>query len=67
MKSWLRRIRGAIGVGLTWAIGWGGFGSLYWFIRTGSEFGVDVALSLGAGKAAADVGLTAEERQALLG
>ncbi|MFG1691566.1 hypothetical protein ACGF5M_05390 [Gemmatimonadota bacterium] len=23
MKSWLRRIRGAIGMGLTWAAGWG--------------------------------------------
>jgi ABC-type dipeptide/oligopeptide/nickel transport system permease component len=23
MKKWLRRIRGAIGMGLTWAIGWG--------------------------------------------
>ncbi len=23
MRTWLRRIRGAVGIGLTWAIGWG--------------------------------------------
>ena len=23
MKKWLRRIRGAVGMGLTWAVGWG--------------------------------------------
>ena len=28
LKKWLRRIRGAVGLGLTWAVGWGlvGFG-----------------------------------------
>lgn len=26
MKTWLRRIRGAIGMGLTWALGWALFG-----------------------------------------
>jgi hypothetical protein len=28
MKQWLRRIRGAIGMGLTWALGWGVAGLL---------------------------------------
>ena len=28
MRSWLRRIRGAIGMGLTWAVGWGLVGLL---------------------------------------
>jgi len=28
MKRWLRRIRGAIGMGLTWAAVWGGAGTL---------------------------------------
>ena len=23
MKKWLRRIRGVLGMGLTWAVGWG--------------------------------------------
>ena len=48
MKSWLRRIRGAIGVGLTWAAGWGLAGGLIWLVRTFSEFGIDVAVFLGA-------------------
>lgn len=26
MKGWLKRIRGAVGMGLTWAVGWGLFG-----------------------------------------
>ncbi|MEM7416482.1 MAG: hypothetical protein AAF389_13340 [Gemmatimonadota bacterium] len=52
MKSWLRRIRGAVGVGVTWAAGWGLFGGLFWLARTWSEFGVDVAASLGAQYAA---------------
>ncbi len=26
MKKWLKRIRGALGIGLTWAAVWGGFG-----------------------------------------
>ena len=47
MKSWLKRIRGTIGVGLTWAVGWGLFGGIQWFIRAGAEFGVELALSLG--------------------
>ena len=40
MRSWLKRIRGAIGVGVTWATGWGTLGGLYWLVRTGAEFGV---------------------------
>lgn len=28
MTQWARRIRGAIGMGILWAIGWGGFGLL---------------------------------------
>lgn len=28
MKKWLRRIRGAVGIGLTWAAGWAGVGVL---------------------------------------
>ena len=48
MRGWFRRIRGAIGVGLTWAVGWGLGGGLIWLVRTFAEFGVDVALFLGA-------------------
>ena len=40
MKRWLRRIRGAIGMGLTWAVAW---------------FGAGVALLLVVGVGAADV------------
>jgi len=40
MKTWLRRIRGAIGMGLTWAVAWGGAGALValgFVLRTGSR------------------------------
>jgi len=40
MKQWLRRIRGAIGIGLTWAIAW---------------FGAGIVLLLVVGVGAADV------------
>ncbi len=40
MKQWLRRIRGAIGIGLTWAVAW---------------FGAGIALLLVVGFGAADV------------
>ena len=30
MKEWLRRIRGAVGMGLTWAAAWFGFGAIFW-------------------------------------
>jgi hypothetical protein len=29
MKSWLRTIRGVLGMGVTWAIGWGAAGALF--------------------------------------
>ena len=28
MKKWLKRIRGVIGMGLTWAVGWLGLGTI---------------------------------------
>ena len=40
MKKWLRRIRGAIGMGLTWAAVWGGAGTIVmlgFLLRTGSR------------------------------
>jgi len=40
MKKWLRRVRGAIGMGLTWALAW---------------FGAGIALLLIVGPGAADV------------
>ena len=30
MKKWLRRIRGAVGLGLTWAAAWFGAFAIYW-------------------------------------
>ena len=48
--SWLKRIRATIGVGLTWAAGWGLGGALMWLIRTAPEYGLDsfdIALLLG--------------------
>ncbi|HUQ48725.1 MAG TPA: hypothetical protein VM053_10875 [Gemmatimonadaceae bacterium] len=40
MNKWLRRIRGAIGMGLTWAVAWTGAGmivTLGFLLRTGSR------------------------------
>jgi hypothetical protein len=40
MKNWLRRIRGAIGMGLTWAVAWGAGGAIVtlgFVLRTGSR------------------------------
>jgi hypothetical protein len=40
MKKWLRRIRGALGTGLTWAVAWGGAGTIVmlgFLLRTGSR------------------------------
>jgi hypothetical protein len=40
MTKWLRRIRGAIGTGLTWAVAWGGAGTIVmlgFLLRTGSR------------------------------
>ncbi len=28
MKKWLKRIRAALGMGLTWAVAWGGVGAI---------------------------------------
>jgi hypothetical protein len=32
MKGWLHRIRGAIGIGLTWAVGWAPIGAVLGFV-----------------------------------
>ncbi len=51
MKSWLRRIRGAIGIGLTWAGAWFGAGMVILLgslLLTGST-GADVPYPLGFG------------------
>jgi hypothetical protein len=51
MKKWLRRIRGAIGMGLTWALAWFGAGMvlmLGFLLLTGST-GADVPYPLGFG------------------
>ncbi len=51
MKKWLRRIRGAIGMGLTWAAAWFGAGMIVLLgllLGTGST-GADVPYPLGFG------------------
>ena len=51
MKKWLRRIRGAIGMGLTWAAAWFGAGMIMLLgllLVTGST-GADVPYPLGFG------------------
>lgn len=51
MEKWLRRIRGAIGMGLTWAVAWFGAGMillLSLLLLTGST-GADVPYPLGFG------------------
>ena len=42
MKKWVQRIRGAIGIGLTWAVGWAPVGAV-----TGLIIGVVFGLPLG--------------------
>ena len=42
MKRWLKRIRGAIGIGLTWAVGWAPVGAI-----TGLITGVILGFPLG--------------------
>ena len=42
MKKWLERIRGAVGLGLTWAAAWGGLGALIGLVFFAG--GVDVEL-----------------------
>jgi hypothetical protein len=51
MKKWLRRIRGAIGMGLTWAAAWGAAGSIVmlgFLLRTGSRPDAPFPLMFGA-------------------
>lgn len=51
MKGWLRRIRGAVGMGLTWAVVWFGAGMallVALLVTTGST-GADVPYPLGFG------------------
>lgn len=51
MKKWLRRIRGAVGMGVTWAVAWFGAGMIMLvglLLLTGST-GADVPYPLGFG------------------
>lgn len=51
MKTWVRRIRGALGMGLTWAIAGGAAGtiiSLGFVVRTGSRPDAPFPIMLGA-------------------
>ena len=51
MKTWWRRIRGAIGMGLTWAAAWGGAGTLTmlgFLLVTGSRPDAPFPLMFGA-------------------
>jgi len=51
MKKWLRRIRGAIGMGLTWAAAWGGAGTIMmlgFLLVTGSRPDAPFPLMFGA-------------------
>ena len=43
MKKWLRRIRGALGMGLTWAVAWSGVGVILGLVVGGAP---DVAYSV---------------------
>jgi hypothetical protein len=47
MKRWLRRIRGAIGMGVTWAVAWFGAG-MFLFLIVGPD-AADVPFPLGFG------------------
>jgi len=51
MKKWLKRLRGAIGMGLTWAAAWGGAGAivmLEFLLVTGSRPDAPFPLMFGA-------------------
>ncbi len=51
MKKWLRRIRGAVGMGLTWAAGWSPIGAVIGLVMGvvlgGVPLGVVVARYVG--------------------
>jgi len=51
MDKWLRRVRGAIGMGLTWAVAWFGVGMimLLGILLLTGETGADVPYPLGFG------------------
>ena len=81
MKRWLKRIRGAFGTALTWAIAWSGVGATLGLVWPNSGRGVAASVAAGslalAGRAddrelldasadVADIGLTEEEKRELL-
>ncbi len=45
MKKWLKRIRGALGMGLTWAAVWAGVGAIFPLVLTTIVFGADQAVA----------------------
>lgn len=51
MKTWMRRVRGAVGMGLTWAVTWFGAGMviLLGFLLTTGSTGADVPYPIGFG------------------
>jgi hypothetical protein len=49
MKKWVRRIRGAIGMGLTWAAAWFGAGLLLLVVMLAAGGSADVPFPLGFG------------------
>ena len=52
MKRWLKRIRGAVGVGLTWAVGWSSVGAViglvYFFLVIGVASGLPLGVFMAA-------------------
>ena len=68
MNKWLKRIRGAVGVGLTWAVGWGFVGALMglWLQRPGgvvaSSVGIALAGFLSGGAFSVVLGLAGRRR-----
>jgi len=47
MKKWLKRIRGALGMGLSWAVGWSAIGAVFGLVYFFRVIGVGSELSLG--------------------
>jgi hypothetical protein len=43
MKQWLKRVRGAVGIGLTWAAGWAPLGAITGWV-TGTVIGLPLAV-----------------------